>query len=192
MLMLAQEHPEQAAALLPASDFTATGASPAAEQVLQTWVAKSPLDAVAWATRLPAGEARTAGYKVVFSQWLNADSQTALSWVGSQTNPQVRREVIGTLIGNLIAYTRPDPQLPARARISKSPRRNRTRNRRGHSPSADAEPTPEPEQEIPADPQPEPVPEPQSQPPLDSSPGQEIEPDPALESGSEPAEEAEK
>jgi hypothetical protein len=186
MLMLAQEHPEQAAVLLPASDFTATGASPAAEQVLQTWVAKSPLDAVAWATRLPAGEARAAGYKVVLSQWLNSDSQTALSWVGSQANPQVRREVVGTVIGNMLELPDPirsfllEPASPAlRAEIEQGIA-EATRQ------TEVAEPTPEPEQETPS----EPLTEPQSQPAPNSSPDQEIESEPAPESEFEPAEKA--
>ncbi len=99
LFLLAEKNPQQAAALLPPSGFTAAGVDPMTEQVLQTWVLKSPSDAVAWATRLPAGEARTAGYKVVFSQWFDTDSKSALLWAASQTNSHVRREAISAIVG---------------------------------------------------------------------------------------------
>lgn len=94
LLMLAERNPQQAANLLSPSGFTAAGVDPAAEQVLQTWVAQKPAEAVAWATRLPAGDARTAGFKVIFTQWITSDSAAALTWAASQTNPQVRRETL--------------------------------------------------------------------------------------------------
>lgn len=98
LLMLAEKNPQQAATLLPSSGFTAAGVDPAAEQVLQTWVAQKPAEAVAWASRLPVGDARTAGFKVIFNQWINTDSPAAFRWAASQTNPQLRRETIHAMV----------------------------------------------------------------------------------------------
>jgi hypothetical protein len=107
LLLLAEKNPQQAAALLPPSGFTAAGVDPAAEQVLQTWVAQQPADAAAWATRLPAGDARTAGFKVIFTQWIGSDSAAALSWAASQTNPQLRQETLHAMTEAFLQQ--PDP-----------------------------------------------------------------------------------
>lgn len=107
LLMLAEKNPQQAAALLPPSGFTAAGVDPAAEQILQNWVAQKPADAVAWATRLPAGEARTAGFKVIFTHWISTDSSAALSWAASQTNPQLRKETLHAITDAFLQQ--PDP-----------------------------------------------------------------------------------
>jgi hypothetical protein len=102
-LLRAEAHPE----LLPASSFTAAGVDPVAEQALQNWSAKNPSDAAAWAARLPAGEARTAGFKIVLTQWLNNDASAALTWAGSQHNPQSRQEAMSAVIRVLNEL--PDP-----------------------------------------------------------------------------------
>ncbi len=107
LVMLAGKHPEQAAKHLPVSDFTAAAVSPLTAEVLQTWVQQNPADAIAWTTRLPAGEARTAGYQVAFAQWFDTDSKSAFSWVASQTNPHVRKEAVSAMVGLMIAH--PDP-----------------------------------------------------------------------------------
>jgi hypothetical protein len=106
-LFLAESKPEQVANLLSTSEFTAAEVDPTAKQILQSWVTKKPDDAVAWTTHLPAGEARTAGFRVVFSQWLRSDSSTALAWAASQTNPSVRREAINAMAGAFSEL--PDP-----------------------------------------------------------------------------------
>ena len=98
LLMLAEKNPQQAATLLSPSSFTAAGVDPAAEQIIQNWVAQKPGEAVAWASRLPAGDARTAGFKVIFNQWIGTDSAAALTWAASQTHPQVRRETLHAMI----------------------------------------------------------------------------------------------
>lgn len=105
--LLAETAPEQAAALLSPSGFTAAGVDPAAEQVLSAWVTKNPTEAVAWTTRLPAGEARSAGYRLVFSQWINADAPSAFAWVAFQSNPHVRREAVTAIAGAFSNF--PDP-----------------------------------------------------------------------------------
>ncbi len=107
VLLLAEKNPQQAAALLPPSGFTAAGVDPAAEHVLQNWVAQKPADAVAWATRLPAGDARTAGFKVIFTQWVITDSSAALTWAASQTNSQLRQETLHAITEAFLQQ--PDP-----------------------------------------------------------------------------------
>ncbi|PAW66611.1 MAG: hypothetical protein B9S30_08060 [Verrucomicrobiia bacterium Tous-C5FEB] len=165
---------------MPASSFTAAGADPVALQVLQSWVADQPADAVAWATRLPAGEARTNGFKVVFSQWLDHDAASALQCVQTQHNRQFRQEAVRVIIG---AFSE-----------DSDPVRNSLRNSQRHSllepadpalraeieqgiaevirQNTAAQPAPEPQYETPDEPQDEPDTEPQSQPTLESSPGQ--------------------
>lgn len=107
LLMLAEKNPQQAATLLSPSSFTAAGVDPAAEQILQNWVAQKPGEAVAWASRLPAGDARTAGFKVIFNQWITTDSAAALTWAASQTHPQVRQETLHAMIEAFLQQ--PDP-----------------------------------------------------------------------------------
>jgi hypothetical protein len=181
LTMLAQKYPEQATQLLSVSEFAAGTVNPVTEEVLQTWALKSPADALAWTTRLPAGETRTAGYRIAFAQWFDTDPKSALMWVASQNNSSVRQEAVSAMIGLFIAQPGPireawlgpvDPNLRAEIEqgIAEATRQDEV-----------VEPTPEPEQEMPSDPQPETVPEPQSQSTLDSSPGQEIEAEPAEE-----------
>ena len=136
-LLLADAHPEQAAMLLPPSSFTAAGTDPAAEQVLNHWATTDPAAAVAWATRLPAGEARTTGLKMVFSRWIQGDSQAALDWTKSQNNPVLRKEALSAMIEAFTGQPEPirssllesaDPNL--RAEIQQGiaePTRTRTR-----------------------------------------------------------------
>jgi hypothetical protein len=107
LILLAQKYPEQATRLLPTSEFATGSVSPVTEEVLQTWVLKSPADALAWTTRLPAGEARTAGYRIAFAQWFDTDTKSALTWVASQNNPSVRQEAVHAMIGLFSAQ--PDP-----------------------------------------------------------------------------------
>lgn len=107
LVMLAGKHPEQAAKHLPVSDFTAAAVSPLTVEVLQTWVQQNPANAIAWTTRLPAGEARTAGYQAAFAQWFETDSKSAFSWVATQNNPHVRKEAVSAMVGLLISQ--PDP-----------------------------------------------------------------------------------
>ena len=173
LLMLAEKNPQQAATLLPPSGFTAAGVDPAAEQVLQTWVAQKPAEAVAWATRLPAGDARTAGFKVIFTQWIGSDSAAALTWAASQTNPQVRQETLHAMTEALLQQ--PDP---VRAILLEPADPNlRTEIENGISEivrqAQEAEPQPQPEPQPETGQAPEPAPEPQSDSPPETSPGQE-------------------
>jgi hypothetical protein len=173
LLMLAEKNPQQAATLLPPSGFTAAGVDPAAEQVLQTWVAQKPAEAVAWATRLPAGDARTAGFKVIFTQWIGSDSAAALTWAASQTNPQVRQETLHAMTEAFLQQ--PDP---VRAILLEPADPNlRTEIENGISEivrqAQEAEPQPQPEPQPETGQAPEPAPEPQSDSPPETSPGQE-------------------
>jgi hypothetical protein len=151
-LLLAETHPER----LPASSFTAAGADPAAVQALQNWSARKPAEAVAWATKLPAGEARTTGFKIVFSQWLNDDTSAAFSWVDSQHNPQFRQEVMGAIAAalstdlmrnSLLASANSSLRAEIEQGIAEIFRQNET-----------AEPEPEPETESAPAPEAEPKP----------------------------------
>ena len=133
-MLLADAHPEQAAMLLPPSSFTAAGTDPAAEQVLNHWATTDPAAAVAWATRLPAGEARTTGLKMVFSRWIQGDSQAALDWTKSQNNPVLRKEALSAMIEAFTGQPEPirssllSPPTPISApksnKASQSPRPN--------------------------------------------------------------------
>lgn len=172
-LLLAERNPQQAATLLPPSGFTAAGVDPAAEQVLQTWVAQKPAEAVAWASRLPAGDARTAGFKVIFNQWINTDSAAALTWAASQTNPQLRQETIHAMTEAFLQQPDPirtillepaDPNLRAEIEngIAEIARQAEA-----------AAPPPEPDFQMESEPPPESAPEPQSDFPPETSPDQE-------------------
>ena len=192
--VLAQKYPEQATKLLSVSEFAADTVNPVTEEVLQTWVQKSPADALAWTTRLPAGEARTVGYRIAFAQWFDTDTKSALTWVASQNNPSVRQEAVKAMIGLFVAQ----PASIREAWLEPVDPNLRAQIEQGIAEAIPqeevAEPTPEPEHQTPPEPQPEPVTEPvtepQSQPTPDSSPDQEIESEPAPESEFEPAEEA--
>ena len=173
LLMLAEKNPQQAAALLPPSGFTAAGVDPAAEQVLQTWVAQQPAEAVAWATRLPAGDARTAGFKVIFTQWITADSASALTWAASQTNPQLRQETVHAMTEAFLQQ--PDPIRtvllePAEPNLRAEIEQGIVEIARQ---AQEAEPPSEPDSQPESGQRPESAPEPQSDSPPETSPGQE-------------------
>lgn len=189
LIMLAQKYPEHATQLLPVSEFAAGTVKPVAAEVLQTWVLKSPADALAWTTRLPAGEARTGGYRIAFAQWFDTDTKSALTWVASQKNPSVRQEAVSAVIGLFVAQPDPireawlqpiDPNLRAEIEqgIAEAIRQSEV-----------VEPPPEPDeqQETPIELAPEALPEPQAQPEPDSIPQQETESPPVSEP--EPSEE---
>jgi hypothetical protein len=107
VIYLADKYPDEAASRLKASDFKADGVNPAAEQVVQSWVSKHPNDAVKWADNLPAGEARSAGFGVIFTSWVAYDPQAALAWAGSQTNKNLREESISAVVNEVKNV--PDP-----------------------------------------------------------------------------------
>jgi hypothetical protein len=172
LVMLAQKYPERATELLQVSEFAAETVNPVTEEVLQTWVLKSPADALAWTTRLPAGEVRTAGYRIAFAQWFDTDTKSALTWVESQSNPSVRQEAVSAMTGLFIAQPEsmrnsmlesvsPNLRADIEQAIAEAVRQ-----------SAAAQPTPEPEYETPSEPQHEPDTETPSQPALESLPGQ--------------------
>jgi hypothetical protein len=105
--MFAESSPQKALNFLNASSFKGTGVSPEATHIIQAWVETDPSEALAWATKLPAGEARGAGYKVIFSRWIFTETPQALTWAASQTNPRVKEEALAAVVAAL--NEQPDP-----------------------------------------------------------------------------------
>lgn len=159
-LLLAVAHPEKAATLLPASSFTAAGVDPAAAQVLGNWTISQPTAAAAWAARLPQGESRAAGLKMVFSRWIQADTQSALNWTKSQNQPHTRKEALQALVEAFSGQPDPirdsllEPADPAlRAEIEQGI----AEAARQSAPSEPSEPDPQPETELESAPEVAPV-----------------------------------
>ncbi|MCP5543558.1 MAG: hypothetical protein H7A49_06585 [Akkermansiaceae bacterium] len=92
--LLMDAKPEEAIQMLSVEELEAGGADSASGTVLQMWTSKEPRKAVTWASRLPDGQARQAGFQSVFSAWAGTNGQEALSWIGTQTNPHVRQDAL--------------------------------------------------------------------------------------------------
>ncbi len=105
--LLSASNPEQAASLLAPASFTASGVDPSAAQVLQNWVAVDPMRAAEWAAKLPAGDARNAGLKVLLASWVSIDAATAFSWVASQRNTLTRQAALDAVVSSM--HDLPEP-----------------------------------------------------------------------------------
>lgn len=152
-LILAAKNPEQAAALLPASSFTAETIDPSAVQTLQHWTAQNPAEAVAWAARLPLGTARDSGLKIVFSQWIQADTQSALEWVSSQHRTPARKETIRAM--SEAFAEQPDPIRNALLEPANPTLRNEIEQNISEIIGQPEEPDPESQPEAPPEPSPD-------------------------------------
>lgn len=85
--------PEEDALRFSESHFSGE-ADPAAVQVIQNWVVKDPNGAAEWLRKMPEGEARANGFRILLGAWVLRDTPTALSWISSQPNPQLRQEAM--------------------------------------------------------------------------------------------------
>jgi len=91
-LMVVASDPEAAVKLIVTS-YIGDGVSNAdAVQVIRQWTAKAPVDAAAWASSLPPGEARKAGLKIVATRWLFSNSKAAYSWIAAIPNESIRAD----------------------------------------------------------------------------------------------------
>ena len=60
-----------------------------------------PMGAVGYAMNLPSSENRNMMISVLAVQWIRDDSQGALGWYGSLTDPKLKEQVAGNMIGIL-------------------------------------------------------------------------------------------
>lgn len=93
-------NPEQDALQLTESNFKGE-VDPQAEQVIRNWAATNPTQAVDWLRKMPEGEARANGLRILLGAWVSRDSSTAFSWISTQTNPQFRQEAMTGVVGFL-------------------------------------------------------------------------------------------
>jgi hypothetical protein len=57
--------------------------APAAESLGRAWASQAPEDAIAWASAMPPGEAKTDAQAAVVGTWAKTDPQAASEWVNS-------------------------------------------------------------------------------------------------------------
>ena len=93
-LALAETDPRRAANLLSESGIVSREFDVAVVQVVQRWAAQSPPDAADWVVLFPPGPAREASIKIIADRWLQADAQSAFSWLANLQDPGIRREAV--------------------------------------------------------------------------------------------------
>ncbi len=93
-LATAETDPRRAGTLLSEYGIVSREFDVAVVQVVQRWAAQSPRDAADWVVMFPPGPAREAGIKIIANRWLQADAQTAFSWLAKLQDPDIRREAV--------------------------------------------------------------------------------------------------